>query len=371
MKKNTLLILVAFIAVLIIGSIFISSSSDSNRSEDESKGQFLVPGLYDRINDVTSIEIISSSGNLVIRKSDKDWIVISKDNYPANVTQIRNSLVALAELEKVEAKTKKEKNYIKLGVQDPSNDAVTLGSQSRVINLKAKKKNIASIIIGNKKSGHTAAARGIKQLNYARLIDDKQVWLIAGNLKPSTSNDFMNTEITNIAADRIQQINISHVKGSTVTISKNSKTDKEFTLKQLPKKKELASPGILTAVAASLANLKFDDVAAQNNAESFTKIKNPVKVEFKTFNGLTIKMKIAKLEDKYYLWLDSTSSAPATVSLKQSDVENKSTAPDAELESTQLNKKHQNWLYTIPSYKAESLTKQLSDLIKSKETEKK
>jgi len=60
-----------------------------------------------------------------------------------------------------------------------------------------------------------------------------------------------------------------------------------------------------------------------------------------------------------------------SVNLKQSDVENKSTAPDASMESTQLNKKHQQWLYTIPSYKAESLTKQLKDLIKSKEVSKK
>ncbi|MFV1982221.1 MAG: hypothetical protein ACC657_01675, partial [Thiohalomonadales bacterium] len=120
MKKNTLSILLIIIAILVTISIYITNNSESNRSEDQSTGQKILPKLYDQLNDVTSIKITNSTGNIIINKSDNadiGWTVKTKDNYPGNVVQIRKTLIDLAELEKVEAKTKKDKNYAKLGVQ--------------------------------------------------------------------------------------------------------------------------------------------------------------------------------------------------------------------------------------------------------------
>lgn len=371
MKKNTLSILIVVTVVLIAASVFISSSSDSNRSEDQSTGQKIVPSLYERLNDISNIEITTGTGKIVINKSDdsgninNNWIIKSKDNYPGNIVQIRKTLIQLAELEKVDAKTKKQKNYSRLGVQALTDGKLAADSTSSQIVIKARDETVVSIIIGNTKAGHSSQSTGLKKLNYVRLSDDEQVWLVAGNLNLPPLKNFMNTEVLNIPSTRIQKINISHPKGSNVTITKKSKTDKAFILKQLKKNKELSSPGILNSLASALANLNFDDVTTKNNDKKF---KNPITLEFVTFNGLSINMNVVQADNKYYLWLDAKSSKPATISLKQEDVENKAKVPDAKQEAIDINKTHSRWLYTIADYKGQLLSKKLKDLVKSTET---
>ncbi len=369
MKKNTVFILIAVILVLVVVSVLVSSNS--NRSEDQTAGLKLLPGLYNQLNDVTNIEISNTSGKVVITKSNEaegvtsTWTVTSSSNYLGNVTQIRKTLIELAELEKVEAKTKKEKNYLKLGVSSHVEGKPVTG-QTAYITINAGAKKLASLIIGNKKSGHTSRARGIKNLNYVRLSDDAQVWLAAGKLTIPPLKNYMNTEITKIPVARIQKVSIKHPKAPAITISKKSKTDKEFVLKQLKKNKELSSPGILNTIASSLSNLNFDEVSTKSGDAKF---KNPIKVEFVTFNGLTINMNIVHAENKYYAWIDAINTKPlAAVSLKQKDVENKDKdkTPDAKQEATDINKNHSRWMYVIPSYIAEPLIKQLKDLVKAK-----
>jgi len=363
MKKNTILILISVIVVLIIISIVISSNSTSSRSEAQSAGQKLLPKLYDRLNDVTKIEINKSTGTVVIEKLESAWVVKSKDNYPANVTQVRNTLVALAELEKVESKTKKEKNYSKLGVQSLATNK-TITGQTAYINISAQSEKLASVIIGNQKSGHPPTrALGIKNLNYVRLATDVQVWLAAGNLNLPALKNYMNTELTKIPVARIQQVTITQPKGATIKISKASKTDKEFTLKQLRKSKELSAPGILNSIASSLSNLNFEDVMLKNNDTKFNK---PIKTQFKAFNGLTIDLNLVKADSKYYLWFAAKTTDAVAISLEKEDIESKADAPDAKQEASDINKNFSRWLFTIPSYQGESLTKQLKDLLKPK-----
>jgi len=373
MKKNTLVILSVAVVALVSVSAYISSTSKSERSEDQSSGQKILPNLYERLNDVTSIEITAGAGLIVIERAqqvDKDknnWNIKSKSNYPGNVTQIRNTLIQLAELTKAEAKTRKETNYSMLGVQAISDSNVRAGQSSTKIVIKADAENLASIIIGNKKSGHTSQAVGIKQLHYARLSDDAQVWLVAGNIQIPVLNKFMDTELTNIAATRVQSIKITHPNAKPITISKNTKSDTEFTLKQLKKNKELSSPGILTSIASGLSNFNFEDVTSKYKDAKFD---SPIKVEFTLFNGLAINLNIVHAETSY-LWFSAVNTKATPVSLKQEDIENKDKAPDAKQEAIEINKKYSRWLYTIPTHKAASLTKQLSELTKAKEKETK
>jgi hypothetical protein len=370
MKKNTVFILFAIIIVLTIVSVLVDSNSDTSRSDAQVTGEKLFPKLYDQLNTITNIEISNASGSVsIIKPTGSDvlatiWQVKSSDNYPGDVTQIRKTLIALAELEKVEVKTKKEKNYAKLGVQSIT-DGRAITGQSSFITVTAGNEKLASIIIGNRKAGHTPRTRGIKNLNYARLIDDSQVWLIAGNLAIPALKNYMNTEITKIPVTRIQKVNIKHPKGDALTISKNSKTDKEFVLKQLTKNKELSNPGILNTIASALSNLSFDDVATKSNDAKFN---NPVKVEFTAFNGLTVNLNIVNADTKYYLWLDAKSTKPAAVSLKKEDVEKKDKEPDAKQEASKINKTHSRWLYTIPTYIGDLLTNQIKDLVQPKST---
>ncbi len=370
MKKNTLSILIVTVAVLSTAAVFISYKSDLSRSEDQSAGKKLLPLLSERINDISSIEIINNSEKMIIIKSDElsgsGWVITSKDNYPAKLSQIRQTLIDLSELKKVEAKTKKQKNYSKLGVATITDSTNLVDTGSSLITVKVNAENLASVIFGKSKAGHTVrsfGAGGVKKLSYVRLHDDKQVWLVSGNTNLPNSKSFMDTKLANIPVARIQKVRITPSKGGVVTIVKKDKADKEFVLKQLTKNKELVNPGILTTIASALTNFNFDDVSAKSNDK---KLKNPVNVEFTTFDGLTINLNIvlADADGKNYLWFDAKSTAPVTLSLKQEDVEKKVIAPDPKQQAIDINKKHSRWLYVISAEKAALLTKQVNDLIK-------
>ncbi len=363
MKKNSLVILIAIIAVLITVSAYINSNSSNRSSAGVASGQKMLPDLYDKLNTVTRFEITDATGTMLITKSTKTgstdavWVIPSKDNYPANLTQIRKTLIELANLSKVEAKTKKEKNYAKLGVQ------ATIAGNTK-IELKTATNTLATIIIGNRKSGHSPSAGGIKSLYYVRLLDDAQVWLVSGNLSIPVLKKYMLTELSNIPATRVKTVEIKHKKGSRITISKKAKTDTAYTLKQLKKNKTLANPNDLNQIASSLANFNFDDVALKKDTSKF---KKPVHVKFSLFNGLEIDLNVAQDAGQYFTWMAATASTAATpVSLKKEDVENKVAAPDAKLEAAEFNKKHANWLYTIPANKGAMLVKTLKDLVKVK-----
>ncbi|VAW96316.1 hypothetical protein MNBD_GAMMA22-1291 [hydrothermal vent metagenome] len=357
MKKNSVVILIAIIAVLTSVSLYISSNSSSNRSEDVAIGQKMLPTLFGKLNDINSFEISNSSGTMLITKSDAGWVIPSKDNYPANVTQIRKNLMELANLEKVEAKTKKEKNYSKLGVQTniAANSKITLKTATGIL---------ATIIIGNKKSGHTASAGGLKSLYYARLQDDAQAWLTSGSITIPLLKNYMSTELSNIAASRIKSVEIKPAKGSRITIHKKTKTDTNYSLKQLKKNKELANPNDLNQIASVLANFKFDDVTLKKASD---KTKKPLSVKYSLFNGLEITLTITQANSKFYLQMAAeAATATSPVSLKKADVENQAIVPDAKQEAAEINKKHAQWLYKIPNNKGEILLKSLNDLVKTK-----
>lgn len=360
MKKNTLTILFVFIIILIVLSAILNSGS--KRNEDSRAGSVFLATLYEKINDINKINIVRASGNIEIVKTDKHWVLPAKENYPANLTQIRKILLNLAQLKIIEAKTKKEKNYEKLGVQKNKRDSKPVNVQSTIITLSTNTETLINIIIGNKKPGHTP---GGKNLYYVRLSNNNQVWLVSGNINLPENNDFMNTELLNIESSRIQSIIINHPKSPQVNISKKAQSDTEFMLTSLTENKQL-NPGALNSIASVISNLNFSDVTVMTNSDKSNK---HTTATFTLFNGLAVNINVRKDNAKYYLWIEASSTIPMSTSLKQKDVENTSKQANAKDEAATINSMHKNWLYNIPENIGETLTKQIKDLVKPKAKE--
>ena len=66
----------------------------------------LFPGLLDRVNDVSKVELLSPDGKLTISAADGGgWKLDEKGGYPVAPQQVRDLVLALANLQLVEAKT--------------------------------------------------------------------------------------------------------------------------------------------------------------------------------------------------------------------------------------------------------------------------
>ena len=63
--------------------------------------------LADRVNDAVEVEIVSTEAKFALVKSGNDWGLKDRANYPIHFDRIKKTIVGLAELKLLEAKTRR------------------------------------------------------------------------------------------------------------------------------------------------------------------------------------------------------------------------------------------------------------------------
>ena len=128
-----------------------------------------------------------------VSKSDKGWVVDSRDGYEANKAAVRILFDNLAEAKLVEAKTSNPDNYAKLGVEDIDNTKAQ-GILFSVAGLQES----TDIIFGNDGSSG-------KNTQYVRRKGEAQSWLINKKLKLNTDvTEWLQKDILDIPPERIK-----------------------------------------------------------------------------------------------------------------------------------------------------------------------
>jgi len=385
MKSRTLLALVAAIVVLVALAFAVSVS----QRPDESGGGLLLPGLKAQINDVGRI-VVRGGGDKTIAtlKRDEDgWVVSERYDYPADVGRIRKNLIALSEARKLEEKTANPELYDRLKVEDiekPNAGGVRL-------DLDAGGKATSVII------GETGVGGGDRA--YARRPGEEKSWLVSGafELSPETG-DWLDRHVTDIAASRVHTVTIIRPNGPTLTVEKATAEGTDFTVQGVPAGRDLAFPGVGNAIGAALAGLSFDSVeplAGFSPGDA-----KPVVARFETFDGLVVEASTWRLPGGARVRFSAKAdealaqrlAPPAPASGPTSGTETKPTnASGAEAkpataaaraepqrksfaevgtEAAQLQARLASWVYTLPEYKVEQLTKKPEDLLQPKTKKK-
>lgn len=123
MHTKTLIKLIIILGVLSLLSFFVlfknkSSSSESTRSAKSSK---LVLEDLD-LNEINKIQILQGDNQANLELVDNLWTIKEKDNYPVNFTNLRDLVIKLGKLEKIQT----------LGVPDSELGRFNLASDSAV-----------------------------------------------------------------------------------------------------------------------------------------------------------------------------------------------------------------------------------------------
>jgi hypothetical protein len=175
--------------------------------------------------------------------------------------------------------------------------------------------------------------------------------------------DWFNQNILDIPSSVIREVWIRHPDGDELKMSKEVRGAPEFKLKGDVKQVKSVFKLILTRISTSLEELRADGVSSINNFEFPN---DAVVTTFKTFDGLIITVKSATVDDKPYAHFSFSVDDSLMQETKVSDPQMDEKI-DIENEARILNSVLSDWVYQIPDFKYQDLTKKLENITTSLE----
>ena len=329
MTRRTLHGLVAIVAGLVL-LLVVLENSDRNVPDDT--GQVLLPGFSDVANDAERVEVSTPAGenDVTLRRARDRWVVSERDDYPADMSRLRQLMIALAEAEIVERKTSDPERYDRLGVGDPADG----GNGSRV--------SISGpdfeygVIVGNAATGDS---------RYVRPDGSETSYLVDRDPGlPESLTDWLAPDVLDIDAGRVRSVAIVHADGETIVIEKNEESQDDFDVLDIPGGRELRYATIANNIAGALGGLKLEDVRAAGalQAESTAR--------FETWDGLVVTAETGSAGSDS--WVTFSAQAEAD-------------AGDAGGAASAINERVTGWQYRLPTSKYDLLTRRWDDLLKA------
>lgn len=256
-------------------------SEDKAAQTDVSRSE-LYPGMLDRLNEVTRLEVRSSRHTTSLERSadGQRWLVANKDGFPATFSEVKRVILQVAGLVIVEAKTNRADSYARIGVDDVTAAGAT-GTEVKAS--AADGKPLFGLVVGNPRSGAA-------EQRYVRRVGEEQAWLVDGALSLDADPiRWLDARIADIDTARVREVRIEQPGLPPVLIRKDERKDNFFTLQDVPEGFIAKSKATVSAIGAVLLDLRFNDVAAASAVAAATPART---LRITTFDGL-----VATLDD--------------------------------------------------------------------------
>lgn len=366
MSSRNLVILLASLAVLVALAIAVSMSQRPGTGS----GELLLPELKGQLNEIDRITVIGAGNKTLatLERRPEGWILAERNGYAADVGRIRKNLIALAEARIIEEKTSNPELYDRLGVEDLDRESaggvrLDLGAAGKV----------TGVILG--KTGVGGGDRA-----YARRAGEPVSWLVSGAFDiPRESAQWLDGGLTDIAAGRVHAVTVTHPDGSVLRVEKPTAETADYVVAGVPAGRELNFPGAGNALGAALAGLTLENVEPAAGFEPGEV--RPVVARFETFDGLVVEARTWKLQAGARVRFTASADqaladrfAPKPAEAAKPGAA-QATAPaeggkqarkgfeEVKAEAAQLEARLGAWVYTLPGFKGEQLTRRLDDLL--------
>jgi hypothetical protein len=363
MSSRTVIVL----AVALVALLALVTLSQRGGSSSSVTGAAFLPALDDALGALERVTVTRANGETVatLERRPDSWVAANKNGYQADAGKLRQALTALAEARILEEKTANPELYDRLGVEDvAAADAAGLR-----LELTAEGHELPSVILGN--------AEGA-QYRYVRRADDEQSYLIDKNPDfPRTAAQWLDSRIIDVRSDRVREVTITHPDGEVVRISKTGPELTNFEVANVPEGRELSYPGVANVTGNALRELNLEDVepAPETPPEDATV------VEYRTFDGLVVRVTGVKTDDESWITLeasaaaaqDDSEAAPAADPPAEGAAAEASTSAatpteptaDPAAEAERINAKVDGWRYKIASFQYDQMTRRMADLLKA------
>ena len=358
MRSTRMLAIVA--AALLLGVFLLNTVDNDYEAQDAG---LLLPDLKAKLNDVDSVTIESGgtdAASVTIRRDGDRWTVATRDGYPADLGKLREGLLALADAERLEAKTADPARHEQLGLA--GDDATRLALSGEGIDV--------AVILGD------VAQRSYR---YVRLDGEDQSWLIDANPDlPAEPGDWLLTDLLDIDSDDIAEVTITHAGGDTLRITRGEEAA-EFVVEDIPEGRELRYASIVNPIPGALNGLALEDVRAATDDDP----EPDATTVFRGSDGLDVTVTRREIDGESWFAISAAAAATeaaaeeaagaadeaaeaedaADGSDEQAADESADDAVDPAARAAEINATAEGWLFRLPSYKADALARTWDDIL--------
>ncbi len=213
--KNKLTQGLVLAIVLMLALVYLVT--DTGNDSGSEIGQNLYPDLQDQLATVDRVSVSSGAHQTTIVKSNGNWQVSDRFDYPASFEMVSNLLNSLKSAKYLERKTSRSENHARLGLSDPAAE----DSESGVVEVYSGDQQLTALILGNS-SSHLDGA-------YFRFINDDQVWLMDQTPDAvADPADWLEPVIVNIPEEDIVKVIQSSASEDPITVVREGDVSSNF-----------------------------------------------------------------------------------------------------------------------------------------------
>lgn len=339
MRSRTLLVfaLAALVTVLLAWWM-------QRESAPEAPGQVVLPGLAGQLNQVAALVVDPAGGEeFRLERAADGWQAPAKGGYAVDAGKVRRLLLRLAEARVLETKTSNPEFHGRLGVEEDGGRA-----GSGVLLRLEGVEGVPPLLIGQRET------RGLRG-TYLRPADDSRALLVDQELQPErTVLDWLDRDLLDFPPEEIVSLEISQPDGETLSIDRDELGI--FRIAELPEGYRPSGPTAAESAARALSALRLDDVRPK---EDWAPENAPVRATVRLRDGMVIKTSTwsaageAEVEERW-----------SAFSVTHEAGENGTPPSQAAIDSaSSLNARLEPWLFRLPAWKHEQLTRRRGDLL--------
>jgi hypothetical protein len=337
-RRRRVLILGVVAALLVVLAVFALWRQNEQFAPTAQRTP-MFPNLPHQASTVTHIHVATKKGAFdVVKKPGKGWVIASRGDIPASFAQVNKTVVGLATLETLEAKTARADWLHNLDL-----DAPPKGNGVLISLADANGQTLAAVITGKGEDiGDQTGGGGL----YVRKPDSPQSWLAKSTFEPKGDiTDWYDKSLIDVDRARIAQTDVTPVGSPAYSVSRSKPGDPNFQLANAPAGREIPYPGAADGVGAAIVGLSFDDVKPAKGMD----FSHAAQLVTRTFDGLIVTVKTVQQKNDYWATISAQAAAGKQAAAK---------------EASAINAKTSGWAYKLPPDKGQLLTTKLDALLK-------
>jgi hypothetical protein len=345
--------LLAIAAVIVAGGAILQSRL-AHRAGASAMFQSspLIQGLA--LDAIARITITSEKGEktTTLEKKDKQFVVVDKNGYPANVSAVNTLLNNCLDIRTTEHITSDAANHADLGITDQT-------ARYGVRFFNAEGKEITGVLISEMQSNPDGAFARLTTSNEAYFIQSPP-WLSTGPI------DYIDSTLIQADRAKMRKVIVKGPSGEYVLTSADGSD--VVVLEPMPEGKQFKGT-TYRSVFGALSGLRCEDVMSDEKAPEGLAYNQSYVCQMEDTTVYTVML--GKLDEKTYVTL-SAEFLDKTPVEKERRVESEEELKKKEAKLLAIdaveafNQRHKGWVYQIPSYKATELTKKMEELLEDK-----
>lgn len=351
--SNRKLRILAIVAAVMVFLVVIQSQLSRPPVRVSYAGAQLVQGL--EVSSIAGIEIGTGDKAFKLVREGKQFLAPSKQSYPAQTSKINELLTSCLDITTLELITSNPANFDELGVtEEKAADVVKF--------LDAGDKVITGVILGRQEPKTNT--------KYVRLVSGNNVYSVnkAPNVRDAVM-DYIDKQIVNVERSDVASVTVTG-PGNKYTLRTDPCDSDKIILDGLEQGKQLKQSDA-GSVMSALSYFSFTDVKRQDSFREGELVFDRSYVA-QLSNSIVYTLQLAGAQDKTYGKCSARYTRDAAeIARSKQEFEKKEAALLARDQAVNFTNKHEGWVYEIPQYKANNLTKKLADLVEDKKEEEK